>query len=94
MLQNYRSKSLSGPINVCSPFPETNDVFTRAMGNALNRISIIPVPTFAVNLIFGEMGQEMLLGGQRVVPKKLMNAGFEFEDRLMNSAIENFYQTK
>ena len=71
--------SLQGPVNLCSPVPVTNAEFTRALGRALGRPTVMPVPTAALNLLFGkEMVEEMMLGGQRVLPAALEASGFEF----------------
>ncbi|KAJ1483484.1 hypothetical protein T484DRAFT_1800109 [Baffinella frigidus] len=55
----------------------TNAQFTSALGAALKRPTFLPFPAFAAKLLFGQMGEEMLLGGQRVMPKKLLAAGFQ-----------------
>ena len=70
--------SLEGPVNVTSPHPVTNATFTSALGRTLGRPTVLPVPALAVKAAFGELGKEALLWGQRVLPKKLMESGFEF----------------
>ena len=70
--------SLAGPVNACSPHPVTNATFTSALGRALGRPTVVPVPALAVKAAFGELGKEALLWGQRVVPKKLLDSGFSF----------------
>lgn len=90
LLFDKKSRALKGPVNVCSPNPLTNAEFTEAMGEALGRPVILPLPEFAVKLLFGEMGQEMLLGGQKVVPSKLSNAGFVYNDDEIVQAIQNY----
>jgi hypothetical protein len=70
---------LSGPVNVAAPGALRNRDFVRALGHALNRPTAIPLPAFAVRLAFGAMGEEMLLGGRRMLPERLNEAGFEFE---------------
>jgi uncharacterized protein len=70
---------ISGPVNLASPNPVTNADFTRALGAALGRPTFMPVPNLAINLMFGsEMAKEMVFGGQRLKPKRLLDAGFEF----------------
>ena len=71
--------SLAGPVNVCAPNPATNADFSHTLGDVLHRPSIATVPEFAVKMMFGEMGEETLLSGQRVVPHRLMDAGFKFD---------------
>jgi uncharacterized protein (TIGR01777 family) len=69
---------LEGPVNVTAPGAVTNREFVQALGRALHRPTVFPLPGLAVKTMFGEMGEEMLLGGQRVVPAKLEAAGFAF----------------
>ena len=69
--------ALSGPVNAAAPNPVTNAVFTRELAAALHRPAIIPVPAFALKMLFGEMSQ-ILLGGQRVIPQAALRAGFQF----------------
>jgi uncharacterized protein (TIGR01777 family) len=69
--------ALRGPVNAVAPNPVTNAVFTRALAAALHRPAILPVPAFALKILFGEMSQ-ILLGGQRVIPQAALRAGFEF----------------
>ncbi|EWM29457.1 nucleoside-diphosphate sugar epimerase [Nannochloropsis gaditana] len=80
---------LSGPVNVVAPEPATNAEFTAAMGKALFRPTILPFPAPAAQLLFGEMGDEMLLGGQKAIPKKLLAAGFTFEDPDILSGVQS-----
>jgi len=70
--------SINGPLNVVSPNPVTNEEFTRALGHVLNRPTALAMPAFAARLAFGEMADEMLLASQKVIPRKLLNAGFNF----------------
>lgn len=72
-----KNQHLKGPVNLSSPNPVTNRAFTKALGQALNRPVITPVPAFAAKLAMGEFAQ-VLLNGQRVIPKVLFDAGFEF----------------
>jgi hypothetical protein len=69
---------LEGPVNLTSPNPVTSTQFTRAFGKALGRPTIVPAPAFGVRLLFGEMGEEALLGGQRALPARLLERGFSF----------------
>ncbi|MDH3255040.1 MAG: TIGR01777 family oxidoreductase, partial [Acidobacteriota bacterium] len=71
---------LSGPVNVVSPRPATNHEFTRALGRALGRPTLLPLPKPALRAMFGEMADEMLLASTRVRPHRLQEAGFDFLD--------------
>ena len=70
-------EDISGPVNVCAPEPLTNADMTAAMGRVLHRPTLTLAPSFGVRWVFGDFGKD-LLGGQRVVPGRLLEAGFEF----------------
>jgi uncharacterized protein (TIGR01777 family) len=71
-------KGLSGPVNCTSPFPVQNRELTRILGEVLRKpIFLPPVPGFILRLIMGEFGN-VLLKGQRVLPRKLMSLGYSF----------------
>ena len=72
------SASLSGPVNLVSPHPVTNREFTKTLASALHRPAFIPVPEFGIKLLFGEMGEALLLASTRVVPEALAQSGFHF----------------
>lgn len=69
---------IAGAFNLCSPSPATSAQFTKALGRALGRPTVFPLPAVAVKTLFGEMGEGVLLEGQRVLPARLLDAGFEF----------------
>lgn len=70
--------SLFGAFNLTAPTPVTNREFTRALGAALHRPAILPVPGFALRIVVGEFASE-ILGSQRVLPKRLLESGFHFD---------------
>ncbi len=72
-------ENLAGPVNFVSPEPVTNAGFTGALAAAVHKPAVFPAPAFALRLAFGEMADEALLAGARVVPKRLMDAGFQFQ---------------
>jgi len=78
MLHAIYDDTLRGPVNATSPNPVTNATFTSALGRALGRPTVLPVPGLAIKALFGELGTEALLWGQRVLPRKAEEAGFEF----------------
>jgi len=84
--------SLKGPVNIVGPNCCTNTEFTKALGSVINRPTILPLPGFAVSALFGQMGDDMLLGGQKVVSEKLLKSGFVFNhdtvEKALKSAIE------
>lgn len=68
----------SGPLNAVSPAPVTNGELTRTLARVLRRPGLMPLPAAAVRLIFGEMGEELLLASARIEPRRLVEAGFAF----------------
>jgi hypothetical protein len=68
----------TGPINATAPVPVTSAEFSRALGRALHRPSWLPAPAFALRLMLGEMADALLIGGQRAVPRRALDLGFEF----------------
>ena len=83
-------ESIRGPLNVVSPKPVTNERFTRALGEVLSRPTVMAMPAFAARLAFGEMADEMLLVSQKVIPKKLQAAGFQFEYSDLETALQHY----
>jgi uncharacterized protein (TIGR01777 family) len=83
------NEGLRGAVNSVSPHPVTNEEFTKALGEILYRPTFIPLPEFAVDLIFGEMGDALLIDSTRVVPKRLLDAGFEFAYPELKPALEH-----
>jgi uncharacterized protein len=83
---------LSGPVNAVAPNPVTNAEFTRILAAVLNRPAIFPLPAFAVRLIFGEMGEELFLGSQRVEPAKLKATGYQFQHPDLKNALQEILQ--
>ncbi len=81
------NESISGPLNATAPNPVTNSVFTKTLGKVLNRPTFLPVPEFAIKLIFGEMGETLLLQGNRVIPRKALDSGFEFDFNNLEDAL-------
>ena len=81
------NNSLSGPVNFVAPVPVTNAEFTKTLGHVLSRPTLFPIPAFGVRLMFGEMGEALLLGGQRVAPKRLMSEGYQFKYSKLEAAL-------
>lgn len=78
---------LEGAVNVTAPNPVTNAEFTAVLGRVLRRPTFAPVPEFAIELLYGDMGRATVIEGQRVVPRKLLDAGFRFEHDDLESAL-------
>jgi len=81
--------NLKGAINGTSPNPVTNQVFTKTLGMIIKRPTIFPMPTIVVKLLMGEMGEELLLAGKKIVPKKALDAGYNFKYKTLEEALIN-----
>ena len=83
------SEDLSGPVNAVAPEPVTNAEFTRVLANALHRPALVPVPAFGLRLALGDMADEMLLGGARIRPARLLDSDFSFEHATLPEALQD-----
>ena len=83
------NENVRGAVNLVGPNPVTNHDFTKTLGDVLYRPTFLPLPEFAVSMIFGEMGDALLLASTKVAPKRLEDAGFEFKYPNLKEAIEN-----
>ncbi len=83
------NESLHGPVNAVAPNPVRNAEFTRTLGEVLHRPTVFPMPELAVKVVFGEMGESLLLGSQRVAPKKLVETGYQFRFPDLKAALES-----
>ena len=80
---------LQGPVNMVAPNPVTNAEFTKTLASVLRRPAILPMPAFAVKLAFGEMGETVLLGSQRVEPTQLVACGYAFRFSELRTSLRN-----
>jgi len=78
----------SGPYNACAPKPVRNRAFAKALGRVLRRPALIPLPALILRVGLGELSQ-LLLGGQRAVPKRLLDAGFVFQFTDLPAALDD-----
>lgn len=89
------TESLRGPVNLTAPNPVTNAAFTKALGKALRRPTLVPTPLFPVKMLYGaEMVKEMLLSGANVLPTALLASGFAFEHPEIGPALAHLVSTK
>ena len=80
--------NLSGPFNLTAPQPVTNKELARALGKALGKPSFLPAPGFMIKAVMGEFGN-VLLNGQKVLPKSLLEARFKFKYARLEEALED-----
>ncbi len=84
-----KSDLLQGPVNMVAPKPVTNEEFTKTLASVLSRPAIFPLPAFVVKLAFGEMGETVLLGSQRVEPTQLVMSGYPFRFSSLRASLES-----
>lgn len=82
-------EDIRGAVNLASPNPITNQEFTSVLGEVLYRPTFIPLPEFAVSMLLGEMGDELLLSSTRAIPSRLDDLGFEWQFPDLKTALEH-----
>lgn len=79
MLWLLKNHDVSGPVNLTAPNPVTNSVYTKALGAAVNRPTLIPIPSFGPKLLVGsEAAENMIFKGQNIIPQVLLDNGYPF----------------
>ncbi|MFT5049376.1 MAG: hypothetical protein ACI8QZ_000769 [Chlamydiales bacterium] len=78
-----------GPVNAVSPDAATNQDFTKTLGRVLSRPTAFPMPAFVARLLFGQMADQVLLASAKVAPKKLQEAGFKFEQTVLEDVLRD-----
>ena len=81
--------NVTGTVNASSPNPATNKDFSKALGRALNRPAVMPVPGLVLDLKFGKEFGQVLRGGQRVIPKRTQELGYAFEHPELDEALRD-----
>lgn len=82
-------RDLVGPVLAVAPNPVTNAAFARTLGKVLNRPAILPVPAWLLTSLLGDMARELFLASQKLVPRKLLEAGFEFRQPTLEAAMRH-----
>ena len=85
----FNCAELRHGFNATAPFAVTNRDFAYQLGQALRRPAVLPMPALAVKLLFGEMGVELLLNGQNIVPAKALESGYQFAYPELGSALQS-----
>jgi NAD dependent epimerase/dehydratase family enzyme len=80
-------KNISGPINLTSPNPVTNQEFTAALARAMKRPALFPAPAFALKIALGGFASEVL-GSKKVMPTKLTEADFQWDYPHISTALQ------
>ena len=89
MLHVLATESLSGPVNVTAPHPVTQLEFARTLGRVLRRPALLPVPPFALGLVFGREAAAFMGSGQRVLPARLLASGYRFRFGELDPALRH-----
>ncbi len=88
ILHAIEETSIEGPLNTSAPSPVTNREFTRQLGRALHRPAVLTAPPFALRLALGrQLADELLLGSLRVVPARLTDTGYRFQEPELEGAL-------
>jgi hypothetical protein len=82
------SEKIAGPINATAPIPVTNNTFTEELARRLHRPALFRIPDALLRRLGGDFANELLLGGQRVLPNKALSDGFVFRHQTLRSAFE------
>ena len=88
VLAALEDERFGGPINATAPEPVTNGEFSRALGRAVHRPALVPVPGLALRVAFGEMAQ-VITGGARVLPARALMLGFRFAHAHVQETLEH-----
>lgn len=91
MLHLMQLESASGAFNLVSPFPVSNEEFSRVLAKTLHRPNIFKVPSFAIQALYGE-GSVVVTKGQYVLPERLLSAGYEFQFQNLEKALSNLLE--
>jgi uncharacterized protein (TIGR01777 family) len=83
------NEKVSGTLNATAPNPVTNRVLSKAIGRALNRPAVMPVPGFVLDLKFGREFGAVLRGGQRVMPRRALDLGYGFRFTDVDAALDD-----
>lgn len=92
VLHVLQRPELAGIFNATAPTPVSNDDFTRTLARALHRPTLLPMPAGLLQGLFGEMAQ-LLLGGQRVLPKRILGAGYQFSHSTLDAALRHLLES-
>jgi len=85
---------LSGPFNGTAPNPVQYNTFSEIFSRTLNRPNICRLPAFVIRSLFGEMGEALLLHGQRVIPKRAIESGFQFKYETLDKALNQLFDNQ
>ena len=91
LLWALENERVSGVVNATAPHPVTNKVFSKALGRALGRPAVVPVPGLTVDLMYGKEFGKVLRGGQRVMPRRAQDLGYVFRHPELDEALADLF---
>lgn len=91
LLWALENENVSGIVNATAPHPVTNKVFSKALGKALGRPAVVPVPGITVDLMYGKEFGKVLRGGQRVMPRRAQDLGYQFKHPELDEALADLF---
>jgi hypothetical protein len=91
ILHLLEHKEAKGIFNLTAPEPVTMKLFAKELGRTLKKPSWMHAPKFIIKIMMGQMGKEMILSGQKVIPKRLIESGFKFQFSNVRMALTNIY---
>lgn len=94
ILHIIETPSLHGPVNATAPNPVTNAAFSQSLSQRLNRPCALRTPAFLLRAVFGDMADEIMLEGQKVLPKKALESGFSFSYPALDLSLEKILKNK
>jgi uncharacterized protein (TIGR01777 family) len=86
--------AITGPINATAPNPVSNLVFAKTLAHALGRPCLLSTPALALRLAFGDMADEIMLEGQKVMPQKAIESGYRFLYPLLTSSLQKIFSKR
>jgi uncharacterized protein len=84
--------NLNGSFNLCAPNPVSQEQFAKRLAHSMNRPLLMTIPAIIIKTLLGEMGEYLILKGQRVIPERLIDSGFTFEYPTIKQALEHEFQ--
>jgi uncharacterized protein (TIGR01777 family) len=93
LLYSLDQPALRGPVNLTAPQAVTNAELSHALGRALRRPAVLPIPGFALRLLYGEMA-EIITTGQRAIPERLLAAGYQFRQPELAPALRDVLERR
>ncbi|MDX2164707.1 MAG: TIGR01777 family oxidoreductase [Gammaproteobacteria bacterium] len=84
-------EEINGPVNFTAPHPVTHKAFVQTLAKTLHRPCLLKLPEFIVKMLFGQMGQELLLTGKPILPDKVLSLGYHFKFPLLKEALNDIF---